>query len=245
MAAARAAATRCARPRAREGETRDARRRARAAPWRGGRVRGAGDPRGVVLRDARGRDVRFAERDELDAVSALQTRGFYEPALGVACDAIDGPLRAAFAWDVLRTLRKKYAYARAGRFAPLVATTRDERGGEAIVGVCEVSVQRDFEVMEALRDVGGGGEAEEYAYLSCFTVDDGHRRRGLASSLMRAGECVAKAWGFDIALLHVYAENRGAVRAYEKNGYATLRAPFRTPYDVLRGRTKLLMAKRI
>ena len=59
------------------------------------------------------------------------------------------------------------------------------------------------------------------------------------------GERVAREWGFKVALLHVYAENRGAVRAYEKNGYATLRAPFRTPYDVLRGRTKLLMAKRI
>ena len=81
-----------------------------------------------MLRDARGRVARFAERDELDALARLQTRGFYEPALGRgvgAIDAIDGPLRAAFAWDVARTLRKKYAYARAGRFAPLVATVDD------------------------------------------------------------------------------------------------------------------------
>ena len=78
-----------------------------------------------------------------------------------------------------------------------------------------------------------------------MTVDEAHRRRALASLLMRAGERVAREWGFDIALLHVYEENRGAVRAYEKAGYETIRAPFRTPYDVLRGRTKLLMAKRI
>jgi ribosomal protein S18 acetylase RimI-like enzyme len=236
-----------ARSRATPGSAPRKKPRAVPVPWRGGRARGAGDPRGLVLRDARGRVVRFAERDELRAVSALQTRGFYEPALGPLgpLEPVDAPLRAFFAWDVLRTLRQKFEYARAGRFAPLVVTVDDANGDERIVGVCEVSVQRDFEVIEALREVKGLAAPEEYAYLSCMTVDDDFRRQQMASSLIRAGESVAKEWGFDIALLHVYEENRGAVRVYEKAGYKTLDAPFRTPYDVLRGQTKLLMAKRI
>ena len=242
MALARARSSAGARARC-DASRRERRARRGTTALRRAVTRRGEDPSGEVLRDARGRVARFAERDELDALARLQTRGFYEPALGRgagAIDAIDGPLRAAFAWDVARTLRKKYAYARAGRFAPLVATVDD-----VIVGACEVSIQRDFEAIEALREARGEDDAEEYAYLSCMTVDEAHRRRALASLLMRAGERVAREWGFKVALLHVYEENRGAVRAYEKAGYETIRAPFRTPYDVLRGRTKLLMAKRI
>ena len=58
----------------------------------------------------------------------------------------------------------------------------------AIIGAGAVGV---ISAIEALREARGEDDAEEYAYLSCMTVDEAHRRRALASLLMRAGERVA------------------------------------------------------
>jgi ribosomal protein S18 acetylase RimI-like enzyme len=76
-------------------------------------------------------------------------------------------------------------------------------------------------------------------------VDASARRQGIASMLIRAGESVAREWGFNIALLHVYEKNTGAFATYERSGFKVLDRPWRTPYDVLKNQRKLLMAKRI
>jgi ribosomal protein S18 acetylase RimI-like enzyme len=187
--------------------------------------------------------VRFGESDELDAIAALQTDGFYEPVMGArsGLTAVDGPLRAYFESDVASTLKKKYAYAKLGRFAPLVM--EDENG--ALIGVIEVSVQRDSEVMRAMGTIEGLTVTDEYAYLSCMCVESTRRRSGIATTLIRAGESIAKEWGFNLTMLHVYENNRGAMEAYERNGFATLDRPWRTPVDVVKNQQKILMAKRI
>ena len=212
--------------------------------WIGGKVRGAGEPRGVVLRHDGARIVRFAERDELDAVAALQSEAFYEPLLAPALGmtVIDAPVRAYFEYDVRQTLERKYfPYAAQGRFAPLVI----DAGENDVVGVVEISVQRDFECMRALEDVEGLAKTHEYAYLSCMAVDASARRRGLATALIAGGEVIAREWGFNLLTLHVFAENVDALRVYERAGYTVLDRPFRTPLDVAKNRRKLYMAKRL
>ena len=207
-------------------------------------ARGEGEaPEGCVRRDVRGRVVRFCRARELRAVAALQAEAFYDPVMGraVGFTPLDAPLRAYFELDVLGALRKKYAYAAMGRFAPLVMESEEGR----LIGAIELSVQRDFEVMRALEDVRGSTRDDEYAYLSCMCVDEDFRGQRIATSLVRAGEKVAITWGFNLTTLHVYEENDAALRAYERCGYKVLDRPFRTPYDVVKNQRKLLMAKRV
>jgi ribosomal protein S18 acetylase RimI-like enzyme len=187
--------------------------------------------------------VRFAERDELDAIAALQSDAFYEPlAPALGTTVFDAPVRAYFEYDVRQTLERKYfPYAAQGRFAPLVI----DAGESDVVGVVEISVQRDFECMRALEDVEGLSKTHEYAYLSCMAVDASARRRGFATALIAGGEVIAREWGFNILTLHVFAENADALRVYERAGYTVLDRPFRTPLDVVKNRSKLYMAKRL
>ena len=187
--------------------------------------------------------VRFAERDELDAIAALQSDAFYEPlAPALGTTVFDAPVRAYFEYDVRQTLECKYfPYAAQGRFAPLVI----DAGESNVVGVVEISVQRDFECMRALEDVEGLSKTHEYAYLSCMAVDASARRRGFATALIAGGEVIAREWGFNLLTLHVFAENADALRVYERAGYTVLDRPFRTPLHVVKNRSKLYMAKRL
>ena len=131
-------------------------------------------------------------------MAALQAEAFYDPVMGraVGVTPLDAPLRAYFELDVLGALRKKYAYAAMGRFAPLVMESEDGR----LIGAIELSVQRDFEVMRALEDVRGSTQDDEYAYLSCMCVDEDFRGQRIATSLVRAGEKVAITW---LSLIHI------------------------------------------
>lgn len=213
------------------------------APWRGGRRRGPGAPRGDVLaRD--GVVVRFVDPRELDALAALQADAFFDP---VGVPALDRALRRAFAVDVRETLSRKYAHAAGGRFAPLCV----EGAGGAFAGACELSVQRDAGLVRAARralgergwsdDVDGG----EYAYLSCAAVERRSRRRGVGTALVRGAETLASEWGFDFVALHVFETNVAALRAYEKCGYDVVERCARTPWDVVKNQTKLLMVRRV
>lgn len=213
------------------------------APWRGGRRRGPGFPRGDVLA-IDGVVVRFVDARELDALATLQADAFFEPVGFVALDRV---LRDAFAADVRRTLMRKYAYASAGRFAPLCV----ERGDGTLAGGCELSVQRDAgtvrSALEAIGDewdeskVGNG----EYAYLSCAAVERRSRGRGVGTALVRGAETLASEWGFDFVALHVFETNVAALRAYEKCGYDVVERCARTPWDVVKNQTKLLMVRRV
>ena len=188
--------------------------------------------------------VRFVDARELDALAALQADAFFEP---VGFAALDGVLRRAFEADVRGTLTRKYAYASAGRFAPLCVGG----GGEGLAGGCELSVQRDAGVVRSARRAIGGlgrdGEvgSGEYAYLSCAAVERRSRRRGVGTALVRGAETLASEWGFDFVALHVFETNVAALRAYEKCGYDVVERCARTPWDVVKNQTKLLMVRRV
>ena len=59
----------------------------------------------------------------------------------------------------------------------------------------------------------------ERFYLSNLAVASPFRNRGVASTLVRAGETLARRWGHASAWLHVDKGNDGAERLYVKCGY--------------------------
>jgi len=61
------------------------------------------------------------------------------------------------------------------------------------------------------------------AYLSTLMVCKHARRCGVATSLIRAAERVARRWGFSEMWLHVLIDNAGALALYEGLGYERIR----------------------
>jgi ribosomal protein S18 acetylase RimI-like enzyme len=57
------------------------------------------------------------------------------------------------------------------------------------------------------------------AYVSNVAVAEAHRRRGLATLLLRKAERVAAVWGYDSLHLHVDRGNIPAERLYARTGY--------------------------
>ncbi|HMH13562.1 MAG TPA: N-acetyltransferase [Edaphobacter sp.] len=61
--------------------------------------------------------------------------------------------------------------------------------------------------------------AERRAYVVTLDVAAEYRRRGLAGRMMQAVEMLAEAAGALRMELHVFTENEGAIRFYERRGY--------------------------
>ena len=57
------------------------------------------------------------------------------------------------------------------------------------------------------------------AYLANMAVAPEARRSGVATSVIRYSERMARLWGFDELWLHVNIDNPGAQRLYEGLGY--------------------------
>ena len=62
-------------------------------------------------------------------------------------------------------------------------------------------------------------EGATVAYLQTIEVAAERRRRGIAGALLRHAEASARAAGAHAVWLHVDAENRAAIRLYERHGY--------------------------
>jgi [ribosomal protein S18]-alanine N-acetyltransferase len=61
--------------------------------------------------------------------------------------------------------------------------------------------------------------AERRGYVVTLDVAAEYRRRGLAGRMMQAVEMLAEAAGALRMELHVFTENEGAIRFYERRGY--------------------------
>ena len=59
-----------------------------------------------------------------------------------------------------------------------------------------------------------------YAFVYDLIVYPSHRRRGYAEAAMRAIEPMVRKLGLDRISLHVFGFNTGAIRLYERLGYA-------------------------
>ena len=167
-----------------------------------------------------------------------------------------------FQGDVDETLLEKFRYVKQDRFAPLAVmkkTSSEKMGGNktsegetssasntGIVGVAEVSVQRDVLIGRSIMKFKDLEEAKsEYAYVSCMCVDEEYRKMGVATELLRESENVAKKWGFNLLCLHCYEDNIPGISLYKQLGYEELLTDMslKSPLDIILRKRKVLMCK--
>jgi ribosomal protein S18 acetylase RimI-like enzyme len=201
---------------------------------------------------------------QLKEMSKLQAKCFFTPILGPS-SPLDQLSMFLFQGDVDDTLIEKFAYVKQDRFAPLAVMRKSEMGNlqnakktkdgaqpavsdTGIVGVAEVSVQRDVLIGRSIMKFKNLEEANsEYAYVSCMCVDEEYRKMGVATELLRESEIVAKKWGFDLLCLHCYEDNIPGISLYKQLGYEELLTDmsFKSPLDIILRKRKVLMCKDI
>ena len=196
--------------------------------------------------------------NQLKEMSNLQAKCFFTPILGPN-SPLDQLSMFLFQGDVDETLLEKFRYVKQGRFAPLAvmkkANSEREMGGNKtketsdtgnIVGVAEVSVQRDVLIGRSIMKFKDLEEANsEYAYVSCMCVDEEYRKMGVATELLRESENVAKKWGFNLLCLHCYEDNIPGISLYKQLGYEELLTDMslKSPLDIILRKRKVLMCK--
>ena len=192
--------------------------------------------------------------NQLKEMSNLQAKCFFTPILGPN-SPLDQLSMFLFQGDVDETLLEKFRYVKQDRFAPLAVTkktkTREDETSETsntgnIVGVAEVSVQRDVLIGRSIMKFKDLEEANsEYAYVSCMCVDEEYRKMGVATELLRESENVAKKWGFNLLCLHCYEDNIPGISLYKQLGYEELLTDMslKSPLDIILRKRKVLMCK--
>lgn len=92
----------------------------------------------------------------------------------------------------------------------------------------------------------GRAEAEQpsYAYMAGMAVKEKYRREGVGTTLLTAAEMIAKDWGREEQVLHVYADNVSAIEFYTRNGYNGIR--FESDiFTILGKRSRITMWKHL
>ena len=199
--------------------------------------------------------------NQLKEMSNLQAKCFFTPILGPN-SPLDQLSMFLFQGDVDETLLEKFRYVKQDRFAPLAVMKKtnsenimggnkmkeDENDTGNIVGVAEVSVQRDVLIGRSIMKFKDLEEANsEYAYVSCMCVDEEYRKMGVATELLRESENVAKKWGFNLLCLHCYEDNIPGISLYKQLGYEELLTDMslKSPLDIILRKRKVLMCKDI
>jgi ribosomal protein S18 acetylase RimI-like enzyme len=197
--------------------------------------------------------------NQLKEMSNLQAKCFFTPILGPN-SPLDQLSMFLFQGDVDETLLEKFRYVKQDRFAPLAVMKKtnsedimggnkmkeDENDTGNIVGVAEVSVQRDVLIGRSIMKFKDLEEANsEYAYVSCMCVDEEYRKMGVATELLRESENVAKKWGFNLLCLHCYEDNIPGISLYKQLGYEELLTDMslKSPLDIILRKRKVLMCK--
>jgi ribosomal protein S18 acetylase RimI-like enzyme len=96
------------------------------------------------------------------------------------------------------------------------ARAADMSPANRIVGVVEVGVQDERDVLAHLQDPAAN--LETYAYISSMAVAPHLRRHGVGAALLQTAEAQALAWQQPVLALHVYDSNARAIRLYERHG---------------------------
>ena len=125
-----------------------------------------------------------------------------------------------FTMQVLSEMNNKLRYNPEDRFVCLVAEDLQEsrrNGNNNVAGIVEVSYIDEKEVLASLKP-----RKEGVVYIQSMAVDVARRREGVASALLYAAESVAKEWGEELAVLHVYQDNTSAIELYSKRGFDTI-----------------------
>ncbi|KAL1362651.1 hypothetical protein AAHE18_03G095800 [Arachis hypogaea] len=118
--------------------------------------------------------------------------------------------------EVLSGLMYKLNNSPPNRYACLVAeaATEDADSQKQLVGVIDVTVLRDRDVLQHLP-----AEAQEYLYISGIAVSKTFRRRKIATALLKACDKLSILWGHEFLALRAYEEDLGARKLYTNAGY--------------------------
>lgn len=118
-----------------------------------------------------------------------------------------GDLDALYALDIV-------CFAETFRFSRRLLKMLAEAGDARTIVAEEDGAIAGFVIVQMER-----WDTERVAYIMTLDVAPDHRRRGLASQLMQRAEEAAREAGVDSLALHVWVENEGALRFYERMGY--------------------------
>ncbi|XP_057749363.1 GCN5-related N-acetyltransferase 10, chloroplastic [Arachis stenosperma] len=150
-------------------------------------------------------------KDETGKAALIQAEAFHEPVA-----LFNDLFFQFFKAEVLSGLMYKLNNSPPNRYACLVAeaATEDADSQKQLVGVIDVTVLRDRDVLQHLP-----AEAQEYLYISGIAVSKTFRRRKIATALLKACDKLSILWGHEFLALRAYEEDLGARKLYTNAGY--------------------------
>ncbi|XP_047322621.1 uncharacterized protein LOC124926437 isoform X2 [Impatiens glandulifera] len=165
---------------------------------------------GYLVREYGWRVRRLDEKDqvELNSVAQVQAQAFHVPVF-----LFDDFFLQFFQAEVLSALLYRLRNSASNRYACLVAE-RDQNSPEELVGVVDVTVQRDYTVLEHLPE-----RVNEYLYVSGIAVLSTFRRMKIATALLKGCDILSTVWGFKYLVLRAYEDDIGALKLYTSAGY--------------------------
>ncbi|CAJ2655338.1 unnamed protein product [Trifolium pratense] len=144
-----------------------------------------------------------------------------------------------FKAEVLSGLLYKLKNSPPNRYACLVAEN-DQESSKQLVGVIDVTVMRDQDVLQHLPD-----EAQEYLYISGIGVSNAFRRMKIATALLKACDKISNLWGYEFLALRAYEEDIGARTLYTNAGYQLVSKDPPWTSNWIGRKCRVLMIKRI
>ncbi|KAL8162409.1 hypothetical protein V2J09_013898 [Rumex salicifolius] len=185
------------------------------------------DEHGWKVRRMRGNDF------EMRKVASIQAEAFH-----VSVALFDDLFFQFFQAEVLAGLLYRLKNSPSDRYACLVAVPESSTSNhqDELVGVVDATVLGDGDVVQHLDG------AKQYLYVSGIAVSKTHRRKKVATALLKACERVSALWGYEYLVLRAYEDDRGARALYENAGYRVVSED--PPWLALVGRKRrILMVK--
>ncbi|KAJ3683491.1 hypothetical protein LUZ60_013718 [Juncus effusus] len=199
----------------------------------------------VEEREEKGREKEFLVREfgwgvrklqrvgeEIRLAAYVQAEAFHEPVA-----LFNGLFFAFFKAEVLSDLIIRMRNSASDRYACLVAESVSEStSSQEIVGVLDVTVQRDKDVLIHIKD------SEEYLYISGIAVLKKFRRKKVATVLLKACDVLSRIWRYKYLALRAYEDDFRAQNLYLNAGYKVVETdPIWTAW--IGNRRRVLMIK--
>ncbi|XP_058766691.1 GCN5-related N-acetyltransferase 10, chloroplastic-like [Vicia villosa] len=172
--------------------------------------------------------------DEIKMAAQVQAEAFHVP-MALFNDLFFHFFKA----EVLSGLLYKLKCSPPNRYACLVAEN-DQDSPNELVGVIDVTVMRDQDVLEHLPD-----DAQEYLYVSGIAVSSAFRRMKIGTVMLKACDMLSNLWGFEFLVLRAYEEDVGARTLYTNAGYEVVSKDPPWTSNWIGRKCRVLMIKRI
>ncbi|CAK8575316.1 unnamed protein product [Lathyrus sativus] len=172
--------------------------------------------------------------DEIKMAAQVQAEAFHVP-MALFNDLFFQFFKA----EVLSGLLYKLKHSPPNRYACLVAEN-DQDSPKQLVGVVDVTVMRDQDVLQHLPD-----EAQEYLYVSGIGVSNAFRRMKIGTVMLKACDMISNLWGFEFLVLRAYEEDVGARTLYTNAGYQVVSKDPPWTSNWIGRKCRVLMIKRI